>query len=482
MIGNGRGEIQTGGREQARVVDEFGKRGLQEHGIESVVDKSGQPPGTQTMGAFRQRAYPVRPGRDEIRPPVYDPGMIALSALDLASAVNGARHRAHAKALRRCACLAAILALLGGSGISAQQPRPRRPPAPPPQPARLKADLTAEQMKGKQALVETPLGTFVIELLPDLAPSHVAYVMKLAREGAYDGTTFHRAIRHGIIQGGDPLSKDPAKAAQYGTGGLGVLDAETNNAPMTRAAVAAVLQPGRANSGGAQFFVLVTDQPSLQGQYTIFGRVVEGMEVVQKISEASTDANGRVTDRIEMTRVTIRDAPPPEPEPFTTQTVDELARYRAVLETSKGPIAVAFFADKAPEHVRNFLRLASLGAYDGTAFHRVVRGFVIQGGMLNTRKDPVPQRAQRYVRTLAPEFNDTPHVKGILSMARTDDPNSASTSFFICTGPAPSLDGKYTAFGQVVGLATVDTIDAAPVEGETPRERLEVTKVTVTSS
>jgi cyclophilin family peptidyl-prolyl cis-trans isomerase len=91
-------------------------------------------------------------------------------------------------------------------------------------------------------------------------------------------------------------------------------------------------------------------------------------------------------------------------------------------------------------------------------------------------------RAQRYVRTLAPEFNGTPHVKGIVSMARTDDPNSASTSFFICTGPAPSLDGKYTAFGQVVdGLATVEMIDAAPVEGETPRERLEVTKVTVTS-
>jgi cyclophilin family peptidyl-prolyl cis-trans isomerase len=366
--------------------------------------------------------------------------------------------------------------------MGAQQPRPRRPAAASPQPVRFKADLTAEQMKGKQAVVESTLGTFVIELLPDLAPNHVAYVMKLTREGAYDGTTFHRAISHGIIQGGDPLSKDPAKAAQYGTGGLGVLDGETSGAPMTRGAVAAVLQPGRANSGGAQFFVLVTDQPSLQGQYTIFGRVVDGMEVVQKISEAPTDANGRVTDRIEMRRVTIRDAPPPEPEPFSTETVEELARYRAVLETSKGPITVGFFPDKAPEHVRNFLRLASLGAYDGTAFHRVVRGFVVQGGMLNTRRDPVQQRAQRYVRTLAPEFNDTLHVKGILSMARTDDPNSASTSFFICTGPAPSLDGKYTAFGQVIdGLATVDAIDAAPVEGETPRERLEVTKVTVTS-
>jgi cyclophilin family peptidyl-prolyl cis-trans isomerase len=100
--------------------------------------------------------------------------------------------------------------------------------------------------------------------------------------------------------------------------------------------------------------------------------------------------------------------------------------------------------------------------------------------MLNTRTEALPQRAQQYVRMLAPEFNDTPHVKGTLSMARTDDPGSASTSFFICTGPAPSLDGKYTVFGQVVdGMGVVDAIDAAPVDGETPTQRIEVTKVTV---
>jgi peptidyl-prolyl cis-trans isomerase B (cyclophilin B) len=249
---------------------------------------------------------------------------------------------------------------------------------------------------------------------------------------------------------------------------------------MTRGAVAAVLQPGRRDSGGAQFFVVVTDQPALDGQYTVWGRVVEGMEVVQKISEAPTDANGRIAERIEITHMTVRDAPPPEADPFATESVADLARYRAVLDTSKGPITLAFTPDKAPNHVRNFLRLASLGAYDGTAFHRVVRGFVIQGGMLDTRRDPVPQRVQRHVATLAPEFNDTLHVKGTLSMARTDDPNSASTSFFICTGPAPSLDGKYTAFGQVIdGLAAVDAIDAVPVDGETPRGRIEITKVTI---
>jgi peptidyl-prolyl cis-trans isomerase B (cyclophilin B) len=176
-------------------------------------------------------------------------------------------------------------------------------------------------------------------------------------------------------------------------------------------------------------------------------------------------------------------AAPAQPARFKADlTAEPMKGQQAVVETPLGTFVLAFFPDKAPEHVRNFLRLASLGAYDGTAFHRVVRGFVIQGGMLHTRTDPVPQRAQRYVRTLAPEFNDTPHVKGILSMARTDDPTSASTAFFICTGPAPSLDGKYTAFGHVIdGVTAVEAIEAMPVEGEAPRERVEVTKVTVTS-
>ena len=121
------------------------------------------------------------------------------------------------------------------------------------------------EMTNKQAVVNTTAGSFVIDLRPDLAPNHVGYFIKLAREGAYKGTTFHRVIRMGIIQGGDPLSKDPAKAKLYGTGGLGVLKAEIGSEPATRGAVAAVLQPGKPDSGGAQFFVCVTDQPSLTG-------------------------------------------------------------------------------------------------------------------------------------------------------------------------------------------------------------------------
>ena len=366
-----------------------------------------------------------------------------------------------------------LLAALA-SPVAAQPARPRPAASP------YKTSLTLDQMAHKQAVVETTRGTFVIDLLPDVAPNHVGYFMKLVAEGAYAGTIFHRVIRGGIIQGGDPLSKDPGKASLYGTGGLGVLKAEFNATPVSRGAVAAVLQPGKPDSGGSQFFVAVNDQLALNGQYTVFGKVADGMEVVQAISDTQADAHGQPATRIEITRVTIRDTPPPEAVPFADDTAATLATYRAVLETSKGTITLSFLPDKAPEHVRNFLRLAAAGVYDGTSFHRVVQGFVIQGGMISTRQAPLTQKQESYVHNLHPEFNDTVHVAGIVSMARTDDPESASTSFFICTGPAPSLDGKYSAFGTVVdGMSVVEAIDQVRVVGDLPFQRVDLLRVRV---
>jgi peptidyl-prolyl cis-trans isomerase B (cyclophilin B) len=338
--------------------------------------------------------------------------------------------------------------------------------------------LTLAEMTNKQAVVTTTAGVFVIDLKPEGAPNHVGYFIKLAREGAYDHTVFHRVIRLGIIQGGDPLSKNPAQAAQYGTGGLGVLKAEIGGERATRGAVAAVIQPGRPDSAGAQFFICVTDQAALDGKYTIFGRVSEGLDVVQKISEAPADGD-RPRDRLEITSVVIRDTPPPEPVPFAADTPAALAQYRAVLDTSAGPITVEFFPDRAPEHVRNFLRLAAGGVFDGTAFHRVVRGFVIQTGSLTTR-GPLTEKQQKLVHALKAEFNDTKHVKGILSMARGDDPASATTSFFIVTADVPTLDGKYTAFGRVTdGLSVVEAIEQSPLSGEAPITRVELKSVKV---
>jgi peptidyl-prolyl cis-trans isomerase B (cyclophilin B) len=198
------------------------------------------------------------------------------------------------------------------------------------------------------------------------------------------------------------------------------------------------------------------------------------MDVVQKISEIPASADGVPSERIVIESVTIRDTPPPEPEPFSQEPASDLASYRAILETSAGPITVEFLPDLAPGHVRNFLRLAQAGVFDGTSFHRVVRGFVVQGGALNTR-GPLTEKQQQYVRTLPPEFSGAPHVKGILSMARGDDPASATTSFFIVTGTAASLDNKYTVFARVIdGMAVVDAMDQAAVNGETPLDRIEL--------
>jgi peptidyl-prolyl cis-trans isomerase B (cyclophilin B) len=371
--------------------------------------------------------------------------------------------------------LAAALLLVALLAPSTQTRRPAAPAAQAP----FRTTLTIEEMTGKQAVVNTSAGIFVIDLRPDLAPNHVGYFIKLAREGAYDRTTFHRLVRHGIVQGGDPLSKDAAKARLYGTGGLGVLKAEFGPEPTSRGAVAAVLQPGKPDSGGAQFFVCVTDQPALSGKYTVFGRVSEGLDVVQKISETEADANGIPATRLEIISVTIRDTPPPEPEAFSTETPADLAQYRAVLETSAGAITIEFFPDKAPGHVRNFLRLAQAGVFDGMIFHRVVRGFALQTGSL-AHRGPLSEKQQKLVRPQPPEFNDTKHVKGIVSMARGDDPGSATTSFFIVTGDGSSLDGKYTAFGRVVdGMSVVEALEATPVNGETPVAKVELRRVTV---
>ena len=326
-------------------------------------------------------------------------------------------------------------------------------------------------------MVETSAGTFVIDLSPDAAPNQTAYFIKTAESGAYDGTIFHRVVKYGMVQGGDPLTKDPAKRSLYGTGGLNAVKAEPRAPKMTRGSVAAVMVQGKPDSAGAQFFIVLADQPTLDDQYTVFGRVSDGMEVLQKISETPVDEKGLTTERIAITKVTIRDTPS---EPFVTETAEQLGSYRAVLDTGEGMIAIEFLVDKAPSTVRQFMRLAAAGVYNGMAFHRVAPGFVIQTGALSSRTAPLTEKQQKLVHNLPPEDSDTKHVKGIVSMARGDAPDSAQTSFFIVTGPSPALDGHYTVFARVVdGMSVVEKIEAAPRDGETPKTRIELRTVRI---
>src|SRR5205807_5124318 len=130
------------------------------------------------------------------------------------------------------------------------------------------------------------------------------------------------------------------------------------------------------------FFIVLADQPTLDGKYSVFGHVSDGIEVVLKISETPVDTVGLATERVEIRRVTLRDIPP---EPFVTEPPEQLAAYHAVLDTSEGPITIEFFTDKAPNTVRQFMRMAAAGVYNGMAFHRVAPGFVIQTGAEATR-------------------------------------------------------------------------------------------------
>lgn len=201
--------------------------------------------------------------------------------------------------------MAAALAVAAPAEITPPQaPAPASAPAPRPQvPAAGSAPAT--RFQGPEVVFETAQGSFVIRLLPAVAPNHVALFLKTVKAGGYDGTTFHRIIPGGIIQGGDPLSKDPKNEARYGTGGLGLLKAEFSDRPFARGVVAAARKPQSNDSGGVQFFVVLREQPSLLGQYTIFGEVAEGMEVVDKIGATPVEGE-KPTARVEIKKATPR--------------------------------------------------------------------------------------------------------------------------------------------------------------------------------
>jgi len=158
----------------------------------------------------------------------------------------------------------------------------------------------------------------------------------------------------------------------------------------------------------------------------------------------------------------------------------DYANTIATLQTDMGDIQIKFFYDKAPKHVENFIDLAASGFYDGTLFHRVIPGFMIQGGDPNTKKPEDPSKpwgtGGNGSNRIKAEFNDTSHKRGIVSMARAQDLNSVGSQFFIVVADSTFLDKQYTAFGKVVrGLEVADKIVAAPRDGrDNPNERVEM--------
>jgi peptidyl-prolyl cis-trans isomerase B (cyclophilin B) len=167
----------------------------------------------------------------------------------------------------------------------------------------------------------------------------------------------------------------------------------------------------------------------------------------------------------------------PAPKKNNAQEIKKMSTIKAIIETKFGNITLKFFPDVAPGHVKNFVDLAKKGFYDGTTFHRVIPGFMIQGGDPNSKN---PDKRTHGMGgpgyTINAEFSSLPHKRGTLSMARAQNPNSAGSQFFLCVKDAPFLNNQYTVFGEVEsGLDVVDKIVSQPRDqNDNPNERIEM--------
>ena len=248
---------------------------------------------------------------------------------------------------------------------------------------------------------------------------------------------------------------------------------------MTRGSVAAVLVPGKPDSAGAQFFVVARRPAGARRQvHRLRPRLGRHRGAAEDLGDAGR-RKGVATERIEIT--TRHDPRHAAASRSSTTRAQQLGAYRAVLDTSAGPITDRVLADKAPETVRQFLRLAAAGVYNGMAFHRVAPGFVIQTGALSSRAAPLTEKQQKLVAQPAAgvqrhEARQRHRVDGARRRSRQRD----DVVLHLHRRRRPALDGEYTAFGRVVdGMAAVDAIEATPRNGETPRTRIDLKAVRI---
>ena len=202
-------------------------------------------------------------------------------------------------------------------------------------------------------------------------------------------------------------------------------------------------------------------------------------------SGATDTTTGAVAADTATAAAATTDTAPPAASTATTAQETSMSAYEnkvAVLQTTAGEIHIRFFPDVAPNHVKNFIDLANQGFYNGIKFHRVIPGFMIQGGDPNTISgDPSTWGMGGSPNKLRAEFNNIPHRRGIVSAARTQDPNSASSQFFIVVKDSNFLDNQYTVFGEVVkGMDVADTIVNAPKgANDRPTNPTTITKVVI---
>jgi cyclophilin family peptidyl-prolyl cis-trans isomerase len=350
-------------------------------------------------------------------------------------------------------------------------------------------NLFAQQKKEEKKLVErevavfeTTYGNIIVDLFENIAPKHVEQIKKLINEKFYDSLYFHRVIPGFVVQGGCPNTRDDDRSNDgFGAPGQQTIPAEFSHLSHKRGIMSMARKGNDENSATSQFFICVADVKQLDYQYTIWGKVIEGMEIADKIVSAPRDAKDNPNEHIYMNKVYLKKMmiePSPENEPLKNpeHSNDEIA----VLETTMGTITIGFYDDVAPKHVAQIKKLISEGFYDNTTFHRVIPGFMIQGGDPNSKDDDRSNdgTGNSYLPNIPAEFSKLHHTRGVVSAARAQDPNSANCQFFICVGNPNFLDGQYSIFGKVIeGMDIADKIVAVPRDtNDNPNEKVIIKK------
>ncbi|MEZ5428357.1 MAG: peptidylprolyl isomerase [Pyrinomonadaceae bacterium] len=195
------------------------------------------------------------------------------------------------------------------------------------------------------------------------------------------------------------------------------------------------------------------------------------------LSAVSASAQNKPAEKPPEKKANQRPPETKKKEPYDDADVKTMAAQCVTLETEKGNITMELFPESAPETVRNFLNLTALGIFDTTTFSRVVPGFIIQGGNVGTRENRTREQTIRAQKTIPDEPNQIKHESGIVSMARPEEPNGASSNFFILLRSADYLDGSFAAFGRVIrGMEVVEAINRMEVEEEKPKNPVRVNR------
>jgi cyclophilin family peptidyl-prolyl cis-trans isomerase len=346
--------------------------------------------------------------------------------------------------------------------------------------------------------IKTTAGPMKARLFPKSAPLHVERILALVKARAYDGIRFAN-IMPGYVAQTDSLERKPDLTdAQNAL--IKSMPLEIDNKVLhTRGALSMARSPEYPNSATTSFCFMLDHAPHLNGDYTVFGQIVEGLDVLDRIGKygANREASSLriqsiaiVNGGAEATNASHSLAY--SSEPFKVSFLNELISCGVVpLDKSKravdcaaldpkmeylhivtgvGEIAVELYPDVAPRHVSQVKRLADAGCYDGVAINRIEKSFVAQIDEVERNVNGLTPKQKALVKDLPLEVGETvKHARGVVSMARWEDPNSAQSSFSLVLGPAPHLDGKYTIFGKVVkGWEVLDKIEE--LAGAAPRK------------